>query len=106
MFEKLGYEIRIEQDFIDIRNELKDAGFLRKQGKKEQKRPSKPREFRTSSGFRVLVGRNNRQNDHREHRSDQNQKLGFIAHRNILLCNGNRLSTTQHEGRGKHIFIY
>jgi len=54
-----------EQDFIDIRNELRDAGFLRRQGKskKELKRPAKPREFRTSSGFRVLVGRNNRQND-------------------------------------------
>ena len=55
----------VEQDFVDIRNELKDAGFLRKQGKgkKELKRSTKPREFRTSSGFRVLVGRNNRQND-------------------------------------------
>ena len=54
-----------EQDFIDIRNELKEAGFLRKQGKgkKELKRTAKPREFRTTSGFRVLVGRNNRQND-------------------------------------------
>lgn len=54
-----------EQDFTDIRNELKDAGFLRKQGKgkKELKRTAKPREFRTTSGFRVLVGRNNRQND-------------------------------------------
>ena len=54
-----------EQDFIDIRNELKDSGFLRKQssGKKELKRTTRPREFRTSSGFRVLVGRNNRQND-------------------------------------------
>ena len=52
-----------EQDFIDIRTELKDAGFLRKQGKKEIKRVSKPREFRTSSGFKVLVGRNNKQND-------------------------------------------
>ena len=54
-----------EQDFIDIRNELKDAGFLRKQtkGKKEIKRTTKPREFRTTTGFRVLVGRNNRQND-------------------------------------------
>lgn len=54
-----------EQDFADIRNELKDAGFLRKQGKgkKELKRTAKPREFRTTSGFRVLVGRNNRQND-------------------------------------------
>ena len=52
-----------EQDFIDIRSELKDAGFLRKQGKKEIKRAAKPRMFCTSSGFRVLVGRNNRQND-------------------------------------------
>ena len=54
-----------EQDFIDIRSELKDAGFLRKQGKgkKELKRTTKPREFRTTTGYRVLVGRNNRQND-------------------------------------------
>ena len=52
-----------EQDFADIRAELRDAGFLRKQGKKEQKRPAKPRLFRTTSGFRVLVGRSNRQND-------------------------------------------
>ena len=52
-----------EQDFLDIRTELRDAGFLRKQGKKEQSRPAKPLEFRTTSGFRVLVGRNNRQND-------------------------------------------
>lgn len=52
-----------EQDFADIRGELKDAGFIRKQGKKEQKRAAKPRMFRTTSGFRVLVGRNNRQND-------------------------------------------
>jgi len=58
-------EAEMEQDFIDIRNELKDAGFLRgqKQGKKEIKRTTKPREFRTSTGFRVLVGRNNKQND-------------------------------------------
>lgn len=55
----------VEQDFLDIRNELRDAGFLRGQskGKKELKRTTKPREFRTNSGFRVLVGRNNRQND-------------------------------------------
>lgn len=47
-----------EQDFLDIRGELRDAGFLRRQGKKEQNRPAKPLEFRTTSGFRVLVGRN------------------------------------------------
>lgn len=53
-----------EQDFLDIRSELREAGFLRRQGKKElRQRPAKPREFRTSGGFSVLVGRNNRQND-------------------------------------------
>ena len=54
-----------EQDFLDIREELRESGFLRQQGKgkKLPKRPDKPREFCTSSGFRVLVGRNNRQND-------------------------------------------
>ena len=54
-----------EQDFLDIREELRESGFLRQQGKgkKLPKRSDKPREFCTSSGFRVLVGRNNRQND-------------------------------------------
>ena len=53
-----------EQDFLDIRSELREAGFLKKQGRKESRqRPAKPREFRTSGGFLVLVGRNNRQND-------------------------------------------
>ena len=54
-----------EQDFIEIRNELRDAGFLRKPGKskKEPKRTARPWEFHTTSGIRVLVGRNNRQND-------------------------------------------
>ena len=52
-----------EADFLDIRSELREAGFLKKQGKKEKARPAAPRAFRTSSGLRVLVGRNNRQND-------------------------------------------
>ena len=54
-----------EQDFLDIRAELREAGFLKKQGKgkKEKSRPAAPWEFRTSSGLRVQVGRNNRQND-------------------------------------------
>lgn len=54
-----------EQDFLDIRAELREAGFLKKQGKgkKEKARPAAPWEFRTDSGLRVLVGRNNRQNE-------------------------------------------
>lgn len=54
-----------EADYLDIRAELREAGFLKKQGKgkKDKSRPAAPWEFRTASGLRVLVGRNNRQND-------------------------------------------
>ena len=54
-----------EQDFNDIRAELESGGYLRKQNKKGGgfQRPSKPREFRSTTGLRILVGRNNRQND-------------------------------------------
>ena len=54
-----------EADYLDIRAELREAGFLKKQGrgKKEKSRPAAPWEFCTSSGLRVLAGRNNRQND-------------------------------------------
>ncbi|WP_297294870.1 NFACT family protein [uncultured Oscillibacter sp.] len=54
-----------EADYLDIRAELREAGFLKKQGrvKKEKSRSAAPWEFCTSSGLRVLAGRNNRQND-------------------------------------------
>ena len=54
-----------EQDFLDIRAELRENGFLKRSGKekKELKRATKPLEFRTSGGWRVLVCRNNRQHD-------------------------------------------
>ena len=81
-----------EQDFIDLRNELKDAGFLKKQGKKEQKRVSKPREFRTSSGFRVLVGRNNRQNDQLTLKDADHRDIWFHTQKihgsHVILCSG------------------
>ncbi len=55
-----------EQDFNDIRTELTEGGYLRSRGKKQNgfQRPSKPREFRSTAGLRILVGRSNRQNDH------------------------------------------
>jgi predicted ribosome quality control (RQC) complex YloA/Tae2 family protein len=53
-----------EQDFADVRAELEGGGYLRTRGKKQDlRRSSRPREFRSSSGLRILVGRNNRQND-------------------------------------------
>jgi len=86
-------EAETEQDFNDIRSELKDAGFLRQKGreKKGLQRPAKPREFRTTAGLRVLVGRNNRQNDKLTRDADR-RDLWFHTQKihgsHVILCTG------------------
>ena len=81
-----------DQDFADIRTELKEAGFLKKQGKKESRRPARPRQFRTTSGLRVLVGRNNRQNDQLTLREADYRDLWFHTQKihgsHVILCTG------------------
>ena len=83
-----------EQDFMEIRNELRDAGFLRKQGKgkKEPKRTAGPWEFRTTSGFRVLVGRNNRQNDQLTCKEADHRDIWLHTQKihgaHVILCTG------------------
>ncbi len=55
-----------DRDLEEIRQELTETGYLRRKSKAKErmKRPAaKPLEFRTSSGLRVSVGRNNLQND-------------------------------------------
>ena len=54
-----------ERDISDIRAELTEGGYLKQTDRKKQMKvtPSKPMEFRSSDGFQILVGRNNRQND-------------------------------------------
>ena len=57
--------VESERDIQEIRQELTDGGYIRETGqKKKMKLPaSKPMVFRSSDGFEILVGRNNRQND-------------------------------------------
>lgn len=51
-------------DLQEIREELYDSGYLvNRQKRKPKPTASKPREFVTESGFKVFVGRNNREND-------------------------------------------
>ena len=80
----------LEQDFNDIRAELREAGFLRQQGKKELNRPAKPRQFKTSTGYRVLVGRNNRQNDKLTLKEADHRDLWFHTQKihgsHVILC--------------------
>ena len=54
-----------ERDVSDIRTELIEGGYLRSTDRKKQMKtqPARPLEFRSSDGFQILVGRNNRQND-------------------------------------------
>ena len=54
-----------ERDLADIRAELIEGGYVRPNDRKSPRRtqPTRPLEFRSSDGFPIYVGRNNRQND-------------------------------------------
>ena len=81
-----------EQDFNDIRAELTDGGYLRTKGRKQPQRPSKPREFRSTAGLRILVGRNNRQNDRLTAKDAEKWDIWLHTQRihgsHVILCTG------------------
>ena len=54
-----------EREIAEIREELEQGGYLkRKKGNKQKReKPLPPMEFTSTDGFRILVGRNNVQND-------------------------------------------
>lgn len=53
-----------ERELLQIREELTEQGYLRRpKGKVQRQKELPPREFTSSEGFKILVGRNNRQND-------------------------------------------
>ena len=55
-----------ERDLQEIRQELTDTGYLRRQKKaagREKRVAGKPMEFRSTAGLRISVGKNNSQND-------------------------------------------
>ena len=53
-----------ERELSQIREELTEQGYLRQpRGKQQKLQKLPPKEYTTSDGFTVLVGRNNRQND-------------------------------------------
>ncbi len=67
-----------EQDLSEIRLELMDQGYLRRpKGKQKPPRQSAPMEFTVSGGFRLLVGRNNRQNDQLTLKKANNRDIWF-----------------------------
>lgn len=54
-----------ESDLAEIRRELREQGYLKGGVRADEKvkKTSAPLRFRSSEGFEILVGRNNRQND-------------------------------------------
>jgi predicted ribosome quality control (RQC) complex YloA/Tae2 family protein len=57
-------EIASSNDIEEIREELRDQGYLKKQRKKQKKsQKSGPEKYYSSDGILIYVGKNNRQND-------------------------------------------
>ncbi len=64
VFEELS-RAATERDLSEIRAELIEQGYIRApKGRQKQPAAMGPIEFVSSDGFPILVGRNNRQNDH------------------------------------------
>ncbi|MBQ9886054.1 MAG: NFACT family protein [Lachnospiraceae bacterium] len=54
-----------EEDLVQIKEELREAGYIKKRGAKDKKAriTSKPLHYISSDGFHIYVGKNNLQND-------------------------------------------
>lgn len=59
-----------ESDIDEIRDELKEQGYLKKQKHQKRKKQQKPKpdEYEATDGTLILVGRNNNQNEYVTHR--------------------------------------
>ncbi len=55
-----------EEDIEEIRDELREGGYIRKQSHRKRKKKQKPRpeQFMSSDGTMIYVGKNNKQNDY------------------------------------------
>ena len=83
-----------ESEFAELRRELQETGYLRRSGKEKRGRekPVAPREFRSSSGLRVLVGRSNVQNDALTRKADKRDlwlHTQKIHGSHVILCTEN-----------------
>lgn len=80
-----------EQEFDEIRRELWDTGYLRRgKERKTSKRAFAPRMYRSGTGLRILVGRNNVQNDQLTLKKADRRDIWFHARQipgsHVILC--------------------
>ncbi|NLJ31638.1 MAG: fibronectin/fibrinogen-binding protein [Clostridiales bacterium] len=77
VFEELS-RAETEHDLAEIRMELTEQGYVRAaRGKQKPPAASQPLAYVSSDGFRILVGRNNRQNDRLTMKQAGNRDLWF-----------------------------
>ena len=83
-----------DRDIAEIRAELEAQGYVRAQDRKKRmkQQPSSPMEFFSSGGFRLLVGRNNRQNDQLTLKTAHKQDIWLHAQKihgsHVIICTG------------------
>jgi len=65
------------QTLYEIREELIQQGYLESEKRTSNKEQSHPHNYRTPSGFEILIGRNNRQNDQLTFRTANDYDLWF-----------------------------
>ena len=79
-------------ELMDIREELGKVGYIRSKNnsKKETKLTTKPHEFVSSNGFKILVGKNNKQNDHLTLKVASNEDIWMhtknIPGSHVIIC--------------------
>lgn len=85
---------RTVRELDEIRTELIEQGYIRAKGRKQKSEAAlPPLEYRSGSGFRILVGRNNKQNDKLTLRQADKNDLWFHTKdipgsHTVLVCDG------------------
>lgn len=98
VFEELA-RAATERDLGEIRAELAGEGYIRRssKGRTNKEKSTAPLQFRTSDGYLVLVGRNNRQNDqltlHQAHKNDMWFHTQKIPGSHVILVTDGRVPT-------------
>ena len=77
-------KVETPEELNEIREELHEQGYIKriykkngKKAKKEKKLLSKPRHFKSSDGFDIYVGKNNKQNDYLSMKFAKDHDLWF-----------------------------
>ncbi len=90
-----------EAELSAIRSELRELGYLKTQktAQKRKDKPLPPLEYESSDGFRILVGRNNKQNDQLTLKTAQKRDMwlhtkGIHGTHVIIVSDGKEITDT------------